>query len=276
MGVVRRVKRYGWGLVIGITSALLAGGACGGGGGTGSGEGGASNGSAPVPGEAREGWTSAWKEGGAGFSCGDDAASLRNGDVPRVSIGGSTLFVGFEQKGDNQNPLLARFDGDEQVYCVRHETQPPDSRALGVTWNGDGRAYVVYTTVGGGTALEEAGGWLGSYAPGAFHGGGAKVSFLGAVDVSDGALESGTFIIAVLSDDGINTHRPRSAPKVLSDGNVEFLGESAHKPIDPNGEQEMDCGDYPFESRYVFKPGLDAIVCAETSNCTSSAPCSDR
>ena len=60
---------------------------------------------------------------------------------------------------------------------------------------------------------------------------------------------------------------------MLEDGNVEFLGESAHKPIDADGQSSMDCTDYPFSSRYVLTPELDSLVCASCSNCVAQQPC---
>jgi hypothetical protein len=190
------------------------------------------DGEAPPPGPAAEGWQSAFLDGGVGFSCDDDEATLISKGAPTVGVGESNLYVGFEQIGDNQNPLFARFDAGAQIYCRRHETEPPDGRALGLTWDGGDAAYVVYTIVGGGSSLEGKGGWLSAYAPGSISGGGPKVSVVGKVASSSGELERASFILAVKSDNKVNSHGPRAAPTVLADGNIEFLGASAHKPID--------------------------------------------
>jgi hypothetical protein len=192
--------------------------------------------------------------------------------APSLSFGDTTIFVGFEQDGQNQNPVFARFDAGTKVYCEHHEKEGPDGRAVGITWNGDEYAYVVYTIVGGGSALEGKGGWVPSYAPGAISGGGPKVSYVGKVETAYGTLASGTFVIAVKSDNKVNSHGPRGAVTVMEDGNVEFLGESAHKPID-EGWVAMDCTDYPFDSRYRLSPDLDSLLCADCSNCISKKPC---
>jgi hypothetical protein len=227
----------------------------------------------PPPGPSADGWESAFEEGGVGgVSC--DSAEADFDGVPHVTIGTSTLYAGFRQaSGNNQNPIVARFDDGEQVWCAEHETEGPDGRAEGVTWDGGDVAYVVYTVVGGGTGLEGHGGWLPSYAPGAISGGGAKVSVVGRVDASSGELLSSTFVIAVLSSGNVNTHRPAGAVTVLEDGSVEFLGASAHKPIDANGRDSMDCTDYPFDSRYRSSADLTELVCADSSNCVSERPC---
>lgn len=232
------------------------------------------SGEAPAPGPSAEGWMSSWVDGGSGFDCDATRADLESSGAPGLGFGDTSIFVGFEQVGDNQNPLVIRFDGDERVYCQKHETEGPDGRALGITWDGGEVAYVVYTIVGGGSSLESAtqGGWLPAYAPGAINGGGPKVSYVGRVDVADGSLMSGTFVIAVKSDNKVNSHGPSGPITVLGDGNVEFLGSSAHKPIDIDWEA-MDCTDYPFESRYVLSPDLSTVVCAECTNCQSQQPC---
>lgn len=231
------------------------------------------NNTAPVPGVSAQGWTSSFQDGSARLSCEQSAAEMAETEAARLTVDETTVFVGYEQIGDNQNPIVARFDGDRRVYCVTHETEGPDGRALGITWNGGDVAYAVYTIVGGGSSLEGQGGWLSSYAPGAISGGGPKVSYIGRVNIESGELNAGTFVIAVKSDNKVNSHAPSGAVTVLEDGNVEFLGSSAHKPIDINGRQSMDCTDYPFESKYIFPPSLSTPVCAQCTNCISETPC---
>lgn len=230
-------------------------------------------GSWEAPGRSADGWARAFDEAGVRLACDTSLADALEAGAPHIRVDATTLVAGYEQVGDNQNPLLMRFEEEQPVYCRRHETEPPDGRALGLTWDGAQTAYVVYTVVGGGSSLEGRGGWLAAYAPGAIHGGGPKVSYLGRVDVTDGSLQSGSFVIAVKSDRSVNSHRPAAAPAIGDDGRVEFVGESSHKPIDPSGQASMDCTDYPFDSRYVFEADLATLVCASCTNCTSSRPC---
>jgi hypothetical protein len=232
-----------------------------------------SNTGAPPPGPSADGWQSDYADGGVGTHCAAAAAEMEAAGVPGVTVGETTIYVGFEQDGQNQNPVFARFDGGSQVYCEHHETEGPDGRAVGITWDGGDVAYVVYTIVGGGSSLEDKGGWLSSYAPGAISGGGPKVSYVGQVEVTHGTLQTGTFIIAVKSDTTVNSHSPVGAVTVLQDLTIEFLGESAHKPIDADGASSMDCTDYPFSSRYRLSPDLSSLVCADCTNCTSQQPC---
>lgn len=233
--------------------------------------GGSDGGTRPPPGPSAEGWQSAF-DTSAGGRC--DAPESEFAGLPSVTVGEATMYVGFRQaSGNNQNPIVARFDAGELVYCVEHEDDPPDARAVGITWNGGDVAYVVYTVVGGGTDLEGKEGFLSSYAPGAISGGGPNVSVVGRVSAATGALETATFVIAVKSDNKVNTHNPAGAVTVLEDGTVEFLGESAHKPIDADGRSAMNCTDYPFSSRYRFSQDLRTLVCADCTNCESQRPC---
>jgi hypothetical protein len=226
----------------------------------------------PPPGPSAEGWLNDYREGSAAAFCDSEEVDLAH--LPHVTVGDTTLYVGYEQvTGINQDPLVARFDAGERVWCIYHETEPPDGRAEAITWDGGDHAYVVFTVVGGGTSLEGHSGWLSSYAPGAIHGGGPKVSVVGRVDVSDGSLDAATFVVAVLSDNRVNTHSPDGAVTVLEDGTVEFFGNSAHKPIDGDGQSAMDCTDYPFASRYRFAADLDTLACADCTNCQPQRPC---
>ena len=233
-------------------------------------------GSAPPPGPSALGWESDYVDGSSLLGCEQSADEMRDSGAARLSFGDSTIYVGYEQIGDNQNPVVARVDGSEQLWCRKHETEPPDGRALGITWDGGDAAYVVYTIVGGGSGLDQAasGGFVPSYAPGSISGGGPKVSFVGRVDTNDGELSAGTFIIAVKSDNKVNTHNPAGAVIVREDGTVEFRGSSAHKPIDVD-LKAMDCTDYPFDSRYVLSPDLSEAICADCTNCTAQRPCPD-
>ena len=241
--------------------------------GGGSGSGGSGGGtSKPPPGPSADGWDSAYVDGGKASSCSASAADMDAAGLPKLVFGDSALYAGFEQVGDNQNPFVARFDGGTPVWCEVHETEPPDGRAVGITWNGGDHAYVVYTVVGGGTSLEGKGGWLSSYAPGAVSGGGSKVSVVGRVATANGALDRATFVIAIKSDNKVNSHGPAGAVTVLTDGSVEFLGGSAHKPVDID-TKPMDCTDYPFDSRYRFSADLSQVLCADCTNCNAKQPC---
>lgn len=81
---------------------------------------------APPVSPSADGWSSAYVEGGVRISCDDGRAELASSDAPRVEVDDAVIFVGYEQVGDNQNPIVVRFDADAQTWCVRHETEGPE------------------------------------------------------------------------------------------------------------------------------------------------------
>lgn len=243
--------------------------------GSGSDGGGTVNGDVTVSPNA-EGWKSDFGEQRIevetnGNDCSASVDDLAASGAAQVEIDGSVLYAGWEQtSGNNQDPVVSLVQDGEIKWCRHHEDDGPDSRAMGVTWDGGQYAYVVYSTVGGGSDLEGKGGWLESYAPGAISGGGAKVSVVGRVDVTTGELVNSTFVIAVKMDGRVNSHAPTSGLSVLEDGSVEFHGESAHKPVGVDRKVSMTCTDYPFDTTYRFSADLSEIVCAESTNCSAN------
>ena len=68
--------------------------------------------------------------GALGVDCAQSAAELQSAGAPSLTDDGAT------------------------VYCEHHESEAPDGRAVGITRDGGAVAYVVYTIVGGGSALD--------------------------------------------------------------------------------------------------------------------------
>lgn len=231
----------------------------------------ASDAAPPPSGVLAAGWQKAFAEAGVGLTCAMDEAQMKAAGAPSLTFGTSSLYVGFQQDGQNQDPVFARFDAGTKRYCEHHETEGPDGRALGVTWDGGATAYVVYTIVGGGSAFDAKakGRWLDRYGDG---GGSSRVSFVGEVDAESGALRHGTFVIAKKKDGKTNTHGPTDAVLRLEDGRIELHGSSAFQPMNPD-RSIMQCTDYPFLTRYVFSADLTTLACSSSTNCTSAAPC---
>lgn len=215
----------------------------------------------------------AYSTEGPSQSCDATAEALASSGTPAVTVGGVTLYGSYEQKGNNQNPLLFRVDDGAVSYCKRHESEGPDGRLIGLTWDGSDYAYALYTIDGGGSSLEGQGGWLSAYAPGAISGGGPKVSVIARIEVASGDIDTATFVIALTSKNKVNTHRPDAALALLEDGTVVFSGDSRHKPIDSDGRNAMDCDNDPFTTRYEFSADLTQLICAESTNCRPTTPC---
>lgn len=228
-------------------------------------------GTRPPPSPLATGWQKAFRATSAGINCNQTLAQMTAAGATSLKVGASTLVVGFEQIGQNQDPIFARFEDTTQKYCEHHEREAPDGRAYGVTWDGGKTAYVVYTIVGGGSAFDALGKgqWLDRYGDG---GGSSKVSFVGEVETDFGTLVRGTFVIAKKKDGKTNSHTPADAPIVLASGDIEFQGDSAFQPMNPD-KSIMECTNYPFASRYVFSRDLKTLSCASSTNCKSAVPC---
>lgn len=227
----------------------------------------------PPTGEPAPGWQKAFNPEPVGLNCTMSAAEMASAGAANLRFGDAVIYVGFEQDGQNQNPVFARFDADVKTYCEHHEGEGPDGRAYGITWDGGAVAYVVYTIVGGGSAFDARAkaGWLDRYGDG---GGSSKVSYIGEVETEFGTLTRGTFVIARKMDGKTNSHGPADAITVRVDGGLEFHGDSAFQPMNPD-RSIMTCSDYPFHSKYVFSPDLASLTCSSCTNCVSAAPCPD-
>ncbi len=229
-------------------------------------------------------WRRAFDDSAGAVSCAASLAGLKASSTPRLTVGRTTVFVGFQQFGNNQDPVLVRFDGNRKVYCRHHERQGPDGRALGIAWDGGPTAYVVYTVVGGGTELEaKAGrGWVRSYGDG---GASSRVTVLAEVQLRTGTVRRATFLVARVVKNGrpkTNTIVPVAAPLVTSRG-VAVLARSAFSPLNPDLSLMCRSGsEYPSNgpggASYVgvFASDLGSLTCARTWGCGNvRKPCPD-
>jgi hypothetical protein len=228
-------------------------------------------------------WETAFTADPVGMNCSSTLAELEAAGAAMIKRGAVTLVVGYEQLGQNQDPVLLRFDDGERTYCQYHEQEPPDGRAYGITWDGGPVAYVVYSIVGGGSAFDSlaAQGWIASYGDG---GGSSKVMVLGSVDTASGSVQQATFEPAK-RDNGskTNTLGPAGPIVVLEDGSLEVVGNSAFAPLNPD-KSGMCLPDVEYPSALDgargpnflgrFSPDLSMMVCASTAGCSNvTVPC---
>lgn len=261
----------GGGMAVGATGGSGGGGSNGAGVGGASATGGAGATSGGGSGGANAGFKSAFSATSVALDCNDTAAQAMARGAPAVTFGSSTVLVGYQQIGANdQDPIVARYDGDTQVFCEHSKKGGGvDSRAYGVTWDGAAKLYVVYTVVGGGTAFDgpAAGGWLSSYGDG---GASAKASVIGALDATTGVVAKATYVSSKLTKNGklaTNTHVPADAIHVQADGALEFFGKPAYCTLNPDKSSMCDGAkmDYPQDYRARFSPDLSSMSCASAS-----------
>jgi hypothetical protein len=221
------------------------------------------------------GATDTEETGDTGDGDGDGDTLPEPAGAPSLMFGDTTLYVGADENNQQeQNAIIARFDGGTLTYCVAHEIESPNSIALGLTWDGNGTAYVNVATYSAGSGYDGLGGWLSEYSPGAISGVGAQASIVGSVDVETGTLETATYVIAVTPDEEVADLLATGAPTVLADGSVELLGSAEQAPIDSDALTAMVCtAAGPHTAQYVFTDDLGGLVCVSASGCTSSSPC---
>jgi hypothetical protein len=84
-----------------------------------------------------------------------------------------------------------------------------------------------------------------------------------------GALLRATFIPAQLASSGkVNSLAPR-AFTVRADETLEFLGEPAFCPLNPDKSRMCEGGvEYPKGYRVRFPPDLSTPICADTEECS--------
>jgi hypothetical protein len=243
--------------------------------------GGGSDGPPTGPGDGD--WRKAFVEGGTGVTCEMTFDEIVATGAPSIEVGATTIFVGFQQYGNNQDPVFFRFDDGQKVYCEHHEKESPDGRALGITWDGGPEAYVVYTITGGGTAFDSLakGGWEERYGDG---GNSAAVAVIAVVETQFGTVQRATFVPSKRENGTkTNTLRPADALTVLESGDLELLGESAFAPLNPD-KSVMCVPDMEYPSAlggdmgpsYLgrFTPDLSTVICASTAGCSNvTTPC---
>ncbi|MDX2091427.1 MAG: hypothetical protein SFX73_26440 [Kofleriaceae bacterium] len=219
------------------------------------------------------GFEVSWRSGT--LDCTMSAAQMAASDAAAVTVGASTIYVGWKQvAGNNQDPFIARVDDGTVTWCIAAEAQAPDGRAYGVVWDGDATLYAVYSTDGGGSALDGHGGWLPAYGT-IGSGGGPKVAVIAKHDPATGAIQRATFVPSQLASSGkVNTLAPR-ALTVIAGGAVEFLGEPAFTPLNPDRSRMcVPDSEYPRGYRVRFPADLGTPSCADTETCSLvTTPC---
>lgn len=203
--------------------------------------------------------------GAVTFSCADDEATIAAKGGPRASLGGTTVYVGYQQvSSHNQNPIVAQFSGGERQWCrADYEQTGVDGTAYGVFWDAEG-LYVIFSVDGGSYDFNfgASNGWLSSYGAG----GGPKVAVISQLDPATGDPLHGTFLSAVLSDGKTNSLVVRDICRVGDD--IRVLADSWYAPRHTDGRRIESCaGSSPLDYAIAFSPDMT------TARAVSSVAC---
>lgn len=203
------------------------------------------------------------------FSCQDSEQTLIANNVTSVRFGRKALYIGYRQvSGNNQNPIMARFDKGVLTWCREdYETSGDDGRGYGILWNGRSQLYVVFSATGtqGDSSLDyrrfTSSGWLTSYG----QGGGGRVSVLAQIEPATGEPTRGSFVTAVLSSGNSNTLVPTKL--AFRKNKVFFYGDSYYSPRRPD-KTAMTCeGSSPFASVFQFSRDLSRVISSSAERC---------
>lgn len=203
------------------------------------------------------------------FTPANTKAELMAAGITHVTVGETTFFIGYQQvSANNQNPIFARFDGDDQTYVrTDYETTGDDQKGYGLLWDGNANLYAVFSATGTqGSSVNDfrrfaTGGWLTSYG----QGGGAKVSVLAKIDPTSGTVQKATFLKAVLSSGNANTLVVRSL--WLENDVLQVQADSWFSPLNPD-KSRMTCqGSSPFDYSLELSADLSTVLTASAVNC---------
>jgi hypothetical protein len=156
------------------------------------------------------------------------APTDRRGEVS-FTVGEAKYVAGYSQvSADNQDAYVFKEVGGRVVWTQYYDRSPDDSKAAAVIADA-GRLYVAFTCTGGNTGFKAtSGAFQGSYGSG----GGAKITYLARLDVSNGNVLAATFIGARLNDNRTNTLYPDNTVTqpltLLPDGQVRLQAVHAY------------------------------------------------
>ncbi|WP_242046473.1 hypothetical protein [Cylindrospermum sp. FACHB-282] len=202
------------------------------------------------------------------FTCNDTEATIKGKNGPRVTVGTTNIYVGYQQvSSTNKNPRIIRFDNGVKKWCrTDYETTSDDSTGYGLLWNGSDVLYGVFSSTGSQTGDDfrrfTTGRWLSSYGTG----GGAKVAIIARINPSNGDVNYATFLTAKKLSDG----KTNSLVVTGLSWNGKSLTVEADSWWSPRraDKNSMICvGTSPFKYTGVFGGDLKQVSWAAATGC---------
>ncbi|GAB4516064.1 MAG: hypothetical protein OHK0046_20640 [Anaerolineae bacterium] len=211
--------------------------------------------------------------GGAGSSinCAGSEADLANGSTS-VTVGSTTIYTGYHQiSGNNQNPIIARYDSGVRVWCRDdYEQTGDDGRGYGLLYDGT-NLYAVFSATGtqsGPNYTRWTGsGWLASYG----NGGGAKVAIVLRINPADGEPLSGSYLYSKLSNGKTNSFAVTNL--TITSSNTLFInGDAWFSPLNTDRSAMTCSGSSPFKYRLEMSLDLSTALGAAADGCVDNSP----
>ncbi|MDZ8050034.1 MAG: hypothetical protein RMX68_031000 [Aulosira sp. ZfuVER01] len=203
------------------------------------------------------------------FTCNDSEATIKAKNGPKVTIGSTTIYIGYQQvSSNNKDPRIVRFDNGVKRWCrTDYETTGDDGSGYGLLWDGRSVLYGVFSSTGtqpgnnfGRFAI---GRWLTSYGSG----GGPKVAIIARIDPNNGSVNYATFLTAKRPSDGKTNSLVVN--KLLWNGlNLTVQAKSWWTPRRTN-TSAMNCsGSSPYQYTAVFTGDLTKMNSASAATCS--------
>jgi hypothetical protein len=209
------------------------------------------------------------------ISCSDTEASLIAKNATRLTVDGSTYYIGYRQvSADNQNPVVVKFTGGVRDWCREdYETTGDDGKGYGLFWNGQS-LYAVFTATGTqGTPAQDyrrftASGWLKTFSDGSPGGGGGpKVAIILKLSRAngEGQVGQGTFVTSRLQSSGKTNSLEVKDLYMNTDGHLVVRANSWFAPRNVNKAplfQTPATGGSPHDYTLVITQNLTTAICA--------------
>ncbi|MBD2251873.1 hypothetical protein [Nostoc parmelioides] len=202
------------------------------------------------------------------FTCNDSEATIKAKNGPKVTIGLTNIYIGYQQvSSNNKDPRIIRFDNGFRTWCRSdYETTGDDGTGYGLYWDGGSNLYGVFTSTGTQTGNDfrrfATQGWLTSYG----RGGGAKVAVIARINPSNGSVTSASYLSAIKMDGKSNSLAVTSL--AWNGRNLTVKADSWWSPR-RRDKTRMNCsGTSPFKYTVVFAPDLRSVSSASAVNCS--------
>jgi hypothetical protein len=203
------------------------------------------------------------------FTCNDSEATIKAKNGPRVTIGSTTIYIGYQQvSSTNKDPRLVRFDNGVKRWCRSdYETTGDDGSGYGLLWDGGSVLYGVFSSTGTQTGNNfgrfAIGRWLTSYGSG----GGPKVAVVSRIDPTNGSVNYATFLTAKRPDNG-RTNSLLVTSLLWNGANLTVGATSWWTPRRTN-TSAMNCsGSSPYQYTAVFTSDLTKMNSASAATCS--------
>ncbi|MCC5639293.1 hypothetical protein LC593_26400 [Nostoc sp. CHAB 5844] len=203
------------------------------------------------------------------FTCNDTEATIKAKNGPKVSIGGKTIYIGYQQvSAVNQDPRIIRFDHGVKKWCRSdYETTLDDGRGYGLLWDGGSVLYGVFSSTGSQTGYDfrrfAKKGWLTYYGSG----GGAKVAVIARINPSNGDVSYATFVAAKKPSDG-KTNSLLVTNLSWNGTTLKVLADSWWSPLRADRNSMTCAGSSPYKYTAVFTSDLTKVNSASAVNCS--------